>query len=326
MTPTSLPSSDAPSRRGIAVLGAGIMGRRMLQAVLAHPRWTLRAVFDPSPASRAAAQAALGPLPFVDGLEALIAAPGVEAVYVATPPAAHRAGASAALAAGHAVLCEKPLASTVEDAQALADLAATPGARFAVHFPFASGRAATRLVELSRGSLGPLQDLEIRARFAAWPRPWQAGAADWLAGPGEGGFTREVLSHFLFLAHRLGGALQVQAAEVARAPGAAEHALRARLTAGTLAVTVDAAVAGDIADDNLARLRGRDGEATLSAWARLEAGEERIEREDSTPLTLSRFADLLDTGTQGGLATAAEALDVVRCVEALLATPDGAAR
>lgn len=326
MTPTSLPSSDAPSRRGIAVLGAGIMGRRMLQAVLAHPRWTLRAVFDPSPAAREAAQAALGPLPFVDGAQALIEAPGVEAVYVATPPAAHRAGAAAALAAGHAVLCEKPLASTVEDAQALAELAAAPGARFAVNFPFASGRAATRLVELSRGALGPLQDLTLRARFAAWPRPWQAGAAEWLAGPGEGGFTREVLSHFLFLAHRLGGELRVLSAEVDRAPGAAEHALRARLTAGTLPVSVDAAVAGDISDDNLARLRGRDGEATLSAWARLEAGEERIEREDPTPLTLTRFADLLDTGAQGGLATAAEALAVVRCVEALLATPDGAAR
>ena len=91
-------------------------------------------------------------------------------------------------------------------------------------------------------------------------------------------------------------------------------------------MSVDAAVAGDIADDNLARLRGRDGEATLSAWARLEAGEERIEREDPTPLTLTRFADLLDAGAQGGLATAAEALAVVRCVEALLATPDGGAR
>lgn len=326
MTSTSLPSSDAPSRRGIAVLGAGIMGRRMLQAVLAHPRWTLQAVFDPSPASRDAAQAALGPLPFVDGVEALMATPGVEAVYVATPPAAHRAGAAAALAAGHAVLCEKPLASTVEDAQALAELAAAPGARFAVNFPFACGRAATRLVELSRGSLGPLQDLEIRARFATWPRPWQAGAAVWLAGPGEGGFTREVLSHFLFLAHRLGGPLEVLEAAVARAPGAAEHALQARLRAGELPVSVDAAVAGEIADENMARLRGRDGSATLSAWARLEAGEERIEREDPTPLTLSRFADLLATGDPGGLATAAEALAVVRCVEALLAHPQEAAR
>lgn len=48
-----------------------------------------------------------------------------DAVLVVTPPATHRAVATTALEAGKHVLIEKPLATTVEDARALADLAAS---------------------------------------------------------------------------------------------------------------------------------------------------------------------------------------------------------
>ena len=52
-------------------------------------------------------------------LDELLATPGVDAVYVATPNAAHRPLVEAAAAAGKAVLCEKPLAADVVDAQAM---------------------------------------------------------------------------------------------------------------------------------------------------------------------------------------------------------------
>lgn len=52
-------------------------------------------------------------------LEQFLAVPGLDAVYVASPNSAHRPLVEAAAAAGKAVLCEKPLAADVDDAEAM---------------------------------------------------------------------------------------------------------------------------------------------------------------------------------------------------------------
>ena len=52
-------------------------------------------------------------------LEQLLVTPGVDAVYVATPNAAHRVVVEAVARAGKAVLCEKPLAADAQDAEAM---------------------------------------------------------------------------------------------------------------------------------------------------------------------------------------------------------------
>jgi len=54
-------------------------------------------------------------------LAEFLAAPGLEAVYVAAPNHAHQAVVEAAAAAGKAVLCEKPLAAGAADADAIVD-------------------------------------------------------------------------------------------------------------------------------------------------------------------------------------------------------------
>jgi predicted dehydrogenase len=59
----------------------------------------------------------------VDSLERLIASPEVDAVYIATPDGQHRDDVLAVLAAGKPVLCEKPLASSLADVQAMVDAA-----------------------------------------------------------------------------------------------------------------------------------------------------------------------------------------------------------
>ena len=59
--------------------------------------------------------------------EELIAADDIDVIHICSPNATHAAYASAALAAGKHVICEKPLATSGDDAQVLADLATSTG-------------------------------------------------------------------------------------------------------------------------------------------------------------------------------------------------------
>ncbi len=170
---------------GMGVIGAGIMGRRMIAGVQPHPHWQVAALWDPDAAAALAAASAAPGASVAEGLQALVRDPAVDLVYVASPPAFHHAGVAAAVAARKPVLCEKPLAHTVDEALALRDLVVASGLPFAVHFPFGRSPAATRLLELVRsGALGEIQRATIRAHFARWPRDWQAAPAPgWPARP-----------------------------------------------------------------------------------------------------------------------------------------------
>lgn len=303
--------------RGVGVVGAGIMGRRMMAALQQHAGFEVAALWDPHTA--AAEQALPAGARLAPSLQALAQDPAVQLVYVASPPAAHLEGVLAAVAARKPVLCEKPLAHTVAQAQALRDAVAAAALPFAVNFPFARSPAALRLVDLvASGALGAVQQATVRLRFAQWPRPWQAGAADWLAGPAQGGFTREVLSHFVFLAQRLFGPAEVAGVVLERAPGGSETRLQARLVHAGVTLHVDAAVAGTVADDNRFEIVGSRDRAALVNWASLEHGGSTTPRVDSSGATLDALAALLDGDPAHGLATADEALAVVRIIEAMV--------
>jgi predicted dehydrogenase len=79
----------------------------------------------------------------------------VDAVVVATPPTAHAAIALQALRNGRHALVEKPLATTVEDAQAMVDAAAANGVHLMAGHTFEYNAAVWKLKELiDSGELG----------------------------------------------------------------------------------------------------------------------------------------------------------------------------
>ena len=307
-------------RYGMGVAGAGIMGRRMLAALQQHPRFRVAAVWDPD---AEAAQAALTLAPdarLAGSLVDLAGAPDVDAVYIASPPAFHLGGVQAVLAAGRACLCEKPLTHGLADALVLREAVVASGLPFAVNFPFARAEAARALLDLVQsGRLGEIEQVTLTLRFATWPRAWQAGAQAWLAGPAEGGFTREVLSHFVFLANRLFGPGRVEGLQLVRAPGRTETRLQARLVHERVTVRIDAAVEGEVVDHNRFDVVGSQDRAALTSWYCLEHGGQTSARIDPSAATLSGFAALLDGQPGQGLATVDEAVAVVRTVEAMLA-------
>ena len=140
----------------------------------------------------------------------------------------------------------------------------------AVNFPFASSPGVAALQRwIAEGAVGTPQRLTIAVEFARWPRPWQADAARWLDARAEGGFTREVVSHFLFLSRRLLGPLrQLQAQALFPEPGRSERAVDATLRAGAVPVVLRGRVGETALDDhNTWTLEGEAGTIRLSDWA-----------------------------------------------------------
>ena len=326
-------ASQTPVRFG--TIGFGIMGERMLRSATAHDPavLTVAGAWDPSAEAMQRLQRELPQVQRFASLDALLAA--CDAVHIASPPTYHLEQLETAVAAGAAVLCEKPLAVDVPRARlTVARLAAARG-RIAVNFPFTSSFGVDQIAAwCAAGAIGDLESVHIEAAFAQWPRPWQMAAAGWLSKRADGGFTREVLSHFLFLTLRQIGPLTLQDASVTYpANGDAETAVTAQLEAGGLPVTVSAQVGGTSqADHNLWVLKGRTGQIRLRDWAIAEqlqsdgtwaAPATPRSNEEMRPLVLQRQLDKLAAMTRGEphtLATLAEALAVQELVEAMLHT------
>ena len=116
--------------RRIGVIGAGLMGLthvRLLSTAVSGAEVVAVSDAVPEAAERAAAEAGVGSV-HADALE-LIADEQVEAVVVASPAGTHEAFALACIEAGKPVLCEKPLADTVEAARRVLDAELAAGRR-----------------------------------------------------------------------------------------------------------------------------------------------------------------------------------------------------
>ena len=149
-------SRTTPLRWGI--LGPGRISVRIVRAVGASERGALVAVASRDQ-GRATAYAAAHAIPQAFGsYEALLADPGVDVVYVALPNHLHAEWTVRALEAGKHVLCEKPMALSLDEMDRIAAAAERAG-RIAVEaFMYLHHPQIIRAVELARdGSLGPLQ-------------------------------------------------------------------------------------------------------------------------------------------------------------------------
>lgn len=321
---------SAPVRLGI--IGYGIMGERLLRAALNHDPAVLEVtgVWDPSATAMQRLSRDLPQVPPRMSAAAIMAAS--DCVYIAAPPAFHLGYAREAFRLGLSVFCEKPLAVDVAEVEAFVQEAEAGKARGAVNFPFASSFAVDQLRRwLADGTVGEVRQVEVDIGFAQWPRPWQVDAAGWLDGRAQGGFVREVGSHFLFLARRLFGPLQLQSHSIAYPEaGQSERAMAAQLQAGAIPVSVTGGV-GTTAkpDHNIFRIDGPQGSIRLRDWAiaeRLEGGEWReapdsLPNEAMRPLVLKRQLDKVAALTRNAaqnLATLREAAEVQRVVETIL--------
>lgn len=222
------------------------MGQRMLGSMAKSSHFTVLAAWDPDAGACERTSALYPDIRVAASAEDVIRARDTNVVYIACPPIWHEGYATAAMAAGKAVYCEKPLGVDIAESRALVAAARKAGVVNIVNFSLASA-AAVREVEkrLAAEDAGEIVGVDVRVHFSQWPREWQVDAAAWLSFRQQGGFTREVLSHWVYLTERLFGALELRRG-AARYPGGdgAETHLVAELAAGALPVTIAGSVGG----------------------------------------------------------------------------------
>ncbi len=110
----------------VGLAGLGFMGGTHAQCHAALPNAELVAVVDVEPDRRERFAATYGAKPFAS-LEEMLSSVEVDMVDICMPTYLHRKAVEQVAAAGRQVLCEKPMALTVEDCDAM--IAATKKAK-----------------------------------------------------------------------------------------------------------------------------------------------------------------------------------------------------
>ncbi|WP_019905284.1 Gfo/Idh/MocA family oxidoreductase [Methylobacterium sp. 77] len=172
---------------GWGIVGYGWVARDYMAPGIRAAGHRLVAVSDPGEASRAAAEAE-GARAFPD-LAGLLAEPEVEAVYVATPNHLHREAVEALATSGKAVLCEKPMAASLLDAEAMVAAVRHGGIFYGTAFDQRHHPAHRAMREAIRqGRIGAVTT--IRIVYACWlDRAWASfvGQDNWRIDPVKAG-------------------------------------------------------------------------------------------------------------------------------------------
>lgn len=102
------------------LIGAGCIGQLRAKALAQAEGCVLSAITDVDPA-RARAMAPSSEVKVFQDVDEMLALADLDAVIVSTPPQFHEDLVIAAFKAGKHVLCEKPLANTVEACRRMVD-------------------------------------------------------------------------------------------------------------------------------------------------------------------------------------------------------------
>jgi myo-inositol 2-dehydrogenase/D-chiro-inositol 1-dehydrogenase/scyllo-inositol 2-dehydrogenase (NAD+) len=156
------------------------------------PGGRLVAVADPSEHARERAATELGCERIFDDAVAGAQDEGVDAVVIASPTFAHAEIAAAALEAGKHVLCEKPLASSLDEAHRIEESARTSTGRFVMAFMRRFDQRFRRAAErIATGDIGEPVLVRATGRGPGLPPEWAWDTTR------SGGLVAEVNSHDL---------------------------------------------------------------------------------------------------------------------------------
>ncbi len=183
-------------KRNVAIIGAGI-GARHLAAYAALPeRFRVRAVCDLDEARGRSLAGKCEGAGFTNDVEEVLSDPGIDVVDVCLPPRLHCRACLDGLDAGKSVVCEKPLACSLSEADRLVDRSRRTGGTVFPVFQYRYGPGMSQLRALiDSGIAGRCHAGTIETH---WDRPASYYDAGWRGTwAGEGGGA--VLGHAIHI-------------------------------------------------------------------------------------------------------------------------------
>lgn len=191
----------------IAVAGAGLIGRTHVGLLASGAAARLCAIVDPVAGRDLAARHGV---PHFQALEDMLSSVQPDGVVLATPNALHVPQALQCLRSGVSVLVEKPVATSVQEAQRLVDAARQSSARLLVgHHRAHSPVMAAARAQVLAGRLGRLVAVMGSAAFYKPAHYFADGP--WRAQPGGGPILINMIHEVHNLRMLCGEVVQVQA-------------------------------------------------------------------------------------------------------------------
>lgn len=273
----------------IALIGCGAVAKLFytpaLHELIRLGEASVAAVCDPSEQARAALAAEFPGARAVASVGEAFA--GARLAIVASPPRWHREQAETAFAAGLDVLCEKPLAASAADAEAMCEAARRAGRRLAAgHYKrFFAAHEWIKAAAAGTSALGALRRIEIAegGKFT-WPA---ASASFFRRSETPGGVLLDLGVHWIdLLRWWLGEPAHFSYEDDAMGGLEANVVLRAQWAGGTEARV---RLSRDWWTENAVRLEFERGEARLV-----------VNDANHLALTISGLPGVLATELRGG--------------------------
>jgi len=199
----------APAKARIAVVGAGLIGKRHAAAIAASARAELAMIVEPSDAGGEVARA--HGVPWMKSLDEGLATDGLDGVFLATPNQIHGEGALACIEAGIPVLIEKPICNSVEEAHRVVEAAERKGVPIATgHHRRHNPLIAKAKSLIDDGRLGAIVAIHATTWFM---KPDDYFDIEWRRRKGAGPIFLNLIHDIDLLHHLCGPVVQVHAME-----------------------------------------------------------------------------------------------------------------
>ncbi|WP_449537480.1 Gfo/Idh/MocA family protein [Ferdinandcohnia sp. Marseille-Q9671] len=259
----------------VGVVGLGAIGERLIQGFKANKYTTVVAVADTDKERAINMAQKLGGINSYNNHKDMITQEELDLVYVAVPPKYHYSITMDVIEQGIHVLCEKPLANSVEEAKEMSEKAQEKGIVHAMNFPLNYSAPANTFDQLIKdGYIGKLRKVELTMNFPNWPRLWQQN--EWVAGREQGGFVLEVGVHFIQLTQRIFGPITYSKSllELPNDTLKCETGIVAILELSDGTPLLVNGISGVAGEERIAYTAyGSEGTLSLVNWSQLEGGK-----------------------------------------------------
>lgn len=189
----------------VAIVGTGFIGPAHLEALRRLPNIEVTGLCEVN-IDLAREKAAMLGIPNAYTFDEMLQQKDIDAVHICTPNFLHHSQSKAALLAGKHVICEKPLATKIEEAEELVTLAKEKGLVNAVHFNLRYYPMVRQMKNMrENGELG-----EIYSIMGSYLQDWLFLQTDynWRLEPDKSGDSRAIAdigSHLLDLTEYVTG-------------------------------------------------------------------------------------------------------------------------